>query len=144
MALSFRTPLSFKDHGREVGIVVIFIAFACMGMPLVIPTNTIEKNIENIIRILNSRNNNGNFCMLSALCIVCIHSVTVFIILTFTWYGIFVDLTLRQPNGLIVNIKKRIRTNPSIIAYGLYLYFNSRSYTFAGKSLEPVIKRTHV
>ncbi|MBV9179548.1 MAG: IS6 family transposase [Nitrososphaeraceae archaeon] len=39
---------------------------------------------------------------------------------------------------------KRIRTNPSIIAYGLYLYFNSRSYRFAGKSLEPIIKRTHV
>ncbi|HZI70141.1 MAG TPA: hypothetical protein VFD60_03165, partial [Nitrososphaeraceae archaeon] len=26
----------------------------------------------------------------------------------------------------------------------LYLYFNSRSYRFAGKSLEPIIKRTHV
>jgi transposase-like protein len=43
-----------------------------------------------------------------------------------------------------MDIKKRIRTNPSIIiAYGLYLYFNS-SYRFAGKSLEPIIKRTHV
>ena len=44
-----------------------------------------------------------------------------------------------------MDIKKRIRTNPSIIiAYNLYLYFNSRSYRFAGKSLEPIIKRTHV
>jgi len=44
-----------------------------------------------------------------------------------------------------MDIKKRIRTNPSIIiAYGLYLYFNSRSYRFAGKSLEPIIKTTHV
>jgi len=43
-----------------------------------------------------------------------------------------------------MDIMKRIRTNPSIIAYGLYLYFNSRSYRFAGKSLEPLIKRTHV
>ena len=42
-----------------------------------------------------------------------------------------------------MNIMKRIRTNPSIIAYGLYLYFNS-SYRFAGKSLEPIKKRTHV
>jgi transposase-like protein len=44
----------------------------------------------------------------------------------------------------MMNIMKRIRTNPSIIAYALYLYFNSRSYRFAGKSLEPIIKRTHV
>ena len=43
-----------------------------------------------------------------------------------------------------MDIMKRIRTNPSIIAYGLYLYFNSRSYTFAGKFLEPIMKRTHV
>ena len=43
-----------------------------------------------------------------------------------------------------MDIVKRIRTNPSIIAYGLYLYFNSRSYRFASKSLEPIIKRTHV
>jgi hypothetical protein len=41
-----------------------------------------------------------------------------------------------------MDIKKRIRTNPSIIAYGLYLYSNSRSYRFAGKSLEPIIKNT--
>src|ERR1043166_4331996 len=43
-----------------------------------------------------------------------------------------------------MDIVKRIRTNPSIIAYGLYLYFNSRSYRFASKSLEPITKRTHV
>jgi transposase-like protein len=39
---------------------------------------------------------------------------------------------------------KRIRTHPTIIAYGLYLYFSSRSYRFASKSLEPITKRTHV
>jgi transposase-like protein len=39
---------------------------------------------------------------------------------------------------------KHIRTDPDIIAYGLYLYFSSRSYRFASKSLEPIIKRTHV
>lgn len=45
----------------------------------------------------------------------------------------------------MMNIMKRIRTNPVIIiAYALYLYFNSRSYRFACKSLEPIIKRTHV
>jgi putative transposase len=36
------------------------------------------------------------------------------------------------------------RTDPAVIAYGLYLYFSSRSYRFASKSLEPIIKRTHV
>jgi putative transposase len=39
---------------------------------------------------------------------------------------------------------KRIRTDPAVIAYSLYLYFNSRSYRLASKSLEPIIKRTHV
>jgi transposase-like protein len=39
---------------------------------------------------------------------------------------------------------KRIRTHPTIIAYGLYLYFSSRSYRFASKSLEPITKRMHV
>jgi putative transposase len=39
---------------------------------------------------------------------------------------------------------KRIRTSPAITAYSLYLYFNSRSYRFASKSLEPIVKRTHV
>jgi transposase-like protein len=39
---------------------------------------------------------------------------------------------------------KRIRTHPTIIAYGMYLYFSSRSYRFASKSLEPITKRTHV
>jgi transposase-like protein len=36
------------------------------------------------------------------------------------------------------------RTDPAVIAYGLYLNFSSRSYRFASKSLEPIIKRTHV
>ncbi len=44
---------------------------------------------------------------------------------------------------MVDNIK-RIRTDPTIIAYSLYLYFNSRSYRLASKSLEPIIKRTHV
>jgi putative transposase len=43
-----------------------------------------------------------------------------------------------------MDIVKYVRTNPAIIAYGLYLYFSSRSYRFASKSLEPIIKRTHV
>jgi len=43
-----------------------------------------------------------------------------------------------------MDILKRIRTDPAIIAYGLYLYFNSRSYRLASKSLEPLKKRTHV
>jgi transposase-like protein len=34
------------------------------------------------------------------------------------------------------------RTDPAMIAYGLYLYF--RSYSFGSKSLEPIIKRTHI
>jgi transposase-like protein len=49
-----------------------------------------------------------------------------------------------MPNRFIViNIMKRIRTNPSIIEYGLYLHFSS-SYRFARKSLELTIKRTQV
>jgi putative transposase len=39
---------------------------------------------------------------------------------------------------------KHIRTNSAIIVYGLYLYFSSRSYRLASKSLEPMVKRTHV
>jgi putative transposase len=39
---------------------------------------------------------------------------------------------------------KHIRTDPDIIVYGLYLYFSSRSYRFASKSLEPIARRTHV
>lgn len=39
---------------------------------------------------------------------------------------------------------KRIRTDPAVVAYSLYLYFNSRSYRLASKSLEPIVKRTHV
>ena len=34
--------------------------------------------------------------------------------------------------------------HPTIIAYGLYLYFSSISYRFASKSLEQITKRTHV
>lgn len=41
-------------------------------------------------------------------------------------------------------MKHRGRTHPGIITYGLYLYFNSRSYRLASKSLEPLKKRTHV
>src|SRR5215211_7923658 len=43
-----------------------------------------------------------------------------------------------------MDVVKYARTNPAVIAYGLYLYFSSRSYRFASKSLEPIIKRTHV
>lgn len=45
---------------------------------------------------------------------------------------------------MMMDIAKRMRTNPAIIAYGLYLYFNSRSYRFASKSLESIAKRDHV
>ncbi|PWU81412.1 MAG: hypothetical protein DLM72_07255 [Candidatus Nitrosopolaris wilkensis] len=38
-----------------------------------------------------------------------------------------------------MDILKRIRTDPAIIAYGLYLYFNSRSYRLASKSLDFLI-----
>ena len=40
-------------------------------------------------------------------------------------------------------MKYRGRTHPGIITYDLYLYFNSRSYRFASKSLEPFKKMTH-
>ena len=37
------------------------------------------------------------------------------------------------------------RTNSAIIAYGIiYMYFNSRSYRCTSKSLEYIIKRSHV
>jgi putative transposase len=36
------------------------------------------------------------------------------------------------------------RTDPAVIAYGLYLYFSFRGYRFASKSLESIIKRTDV
>jgi transposase-like protein len=36
------------------------------------------------------------------------------------------------------------RTDPAIIRYGLYLYFNSRSFRLAAKSLAPIKKRSHV
>jgi putative transposase len=39
---------------------------------------------------------------------------------------------------------KRNRTCPAVIAYGLYLYFSSRSYRCASKCLESLVKRSHV
>lgn len=39
---------------------------------------------------------------------------------------------------------KRNRTHPAVIAYGLYLYFSSRSYRCASKCLESMVKRSHV
>jgi len=38
----------------------------------------------------------------------------------------------------------RTRTTPAIISYGLYLYFSSRSFRLAAKSLAPIKKRSHV
>lgn len=38
----------------------------------------------------------------------------------------------------------RTRTNPAVIRYGLYLYFNSRSFRLAARSLSPVLRRSHV
>jgi transposase-like protein len=43
-----------------------------------------------------------------------------------------------------MDIVKRIRTNPAVIAYAIYLYFNSRSYRSASKSLQAITKRSHV
>jgi putative transposase len=37
---------------------------------------------------------------------------------------------------------KRNRTDPAVKVYGVYTYFNSRSYRLAAKSLEPIIKRS--
>ena len=42
------------------------------------------------------------------------------------------------------NVKRNRTDLPAIIAYGLYLYFSSRSYRFASKSLEQITKRSHV
>jgi len=39
---------------------------------------------------------------------------------------------------------KYIRTHQAIVAYGLYLYFNSRSYRCVSRSLEHIVKRSHV
>jgi transposase-like protein len=39
---------------------------------------------------------------------------------------------------------KHPRTHPAITCYAICLYFNSRSYRFAAKSLEPIIKRSFV
>jgi hypothetical protein len=50
-----------------------------------------------------------------------------------------------MPNSfIVVDSIKRIRTDTAIVAYGLYLYFNSGSYRFACKSPELVKKRTNV
>jgi len=38
----------------------------------------------------------------------------------------------------------RNRTDPAIIRYALYLYFNSRSFRLAARSLSPIKKRSHV
>ena len=38
----------------------------------------------------------------------------------------------------------RTRTDPAVVTYGLYLYFNSRSFRLAAKSLAPIKKRSHV
>lgn len=43
-----------------------------------------------------------------------------------------------------IGILRYKRTNPAIIAYGIYMYFNSRSYRCTSKSLEYIIKRSHV
>jgi hypothetical protein len=39
---------------------------------------------------------------------------------------------------------ERTRTHPAIVRYGLYLYFSSRSFRLAAKSLVPIKKRSHV
>ena len=38
----------------------------------------------------------------------------------------------------------RNRTDPAIVRYALYLYFNSRSFRLAAMSLAPIKKRSHV
>src|SRR5574338_558507 len=38
----------------------------------------------------------------------------------------------------------RTRTQPAIVRYALYLYFNSRSFRLAAKSLAEIKKRSHV
>jgi transposase-like protein len=38
----------------------------------------------------------------------------------------------------------RNRTHPAVIRYGLYLYFSSRSFRLAAKSLASIKKRSHV
>ncbi|AIC14486.1 DDE-type integrase/transposase/recombinase [Nitrososphaera viennensis] len=38
----------------------------------------------------------------------------------------------------------RKRTDPAIIRYALYLYFNSRSFRLAARSLSPIKRRSHV
>lgn len=43
-----------------------------------------------------------------------------------------------------MDVIKRIRTHPAIMVYGVYLYFSARSYRFASKCLEPIVKRSYV
>lgn len=43
-----------------------------------------------------------------------------------------------------MTIIKRVRTHPAIMVYGIYLYFNARSYRLVSKCLEPIVKRTYV
>jgi len=38
----------------------------------------------------------------------------------------------------------RNRTDPAIVRYALYMYFNSRSFRLAARSLSEVKKRSHV
>jgi transposase-like protein len=45
---------------------------------------------------------------------------------------------------IVKYVSRREQTQPAIITYSLYLYFSSRIYRFAYKSLEPIIKRTNV
>jgi hypothetical protein len=47
-----------------------------------------------------------------------------------------------MPNSFIaMDSIKRIRTDPAIVAYGLYLYFNSRSYIDLHASLWNQLQR---
>ena len=47
-------------------------------------------------------------------------------------------------NNFTDKLKHVSRTNPAIIVYGLYLCFSSRNYRLASKSLESMVKRTHM
>jgi putative transposase len=40
--------------------------------------------------------------------------------------------------------RRRTRTHPAIVRYGIYLYFSSRSFRLAARCLESIIKRSHV
>ena len=41
-------------------------------------------------------------------------------------------------------MKRRTKTDPAIVRYGLYLYFSSRSFRLAANCLETITKRSHV